>query len=500
QETYRWAKSLDPNRLIVDNSPCCPNFHMQTDLDDYHFYSNIPDHRHKWNKNISTFVTRPEYTFSKSKEAIRTCREPLIVSEFGNWGLPNIDLLLDEDGNEPWWFETGANWADGAAYPHGVKNRFRRLGLDNVFDDWICFIEATQLQQFEALKYEIETIRSQEEISGYVVTELTDVHWESNGLMDMNRNPRVFSHKFASINKDTVIISTWERVSYWPGEPVQVEIKVAHGAGETIRGSRVQWRLSANNAAGCMEVPDIAPGHVRSVGEISFQSPKLQQPMRCNLEFALLSKDGIILASNDLALSFYPRLYGSNFHGYQLWTPSDYLSEYLSGLGYTVTPDIAEADTVVTQKLNNELLAHVRKGGRLLFVADRPDSDKVEIPGVEIISREGTSWQGDWVSTFAWLRRQGSFERIPGGPYLDMTFERVMPDSVINGLKHLDFEADVHAGMFVGWIHKPVALIAEQRSGKGKLILTTFRLFNEKPLSDPVATALVNSLIAQTLA
>ena len=39
---YHEAKSLAPDRLIVDNSPCVPNFHVETDIEDYHFYAVIP--------------------------------------------------------------------------------------------------------------------------------------------------------------------------------------------------------------------------------------------------------------------------------------------------------------------------------------------------------------------------------------------------------------------------------------------------------------------------
>jgi hypothetical protein len=54
--------------------------------------------------------------------------------------------------------------------------------------------------------------------------------------------------------------------------------------------------------------------------------------------------------------------------------------------------------------------------------------------------------------------------------------------------------ADIHAGMVVGWVHAPVALMAQCRWGKGKLLITTMKLessFSE----DPVATVLFNNLL-----
>src|SRR5690606_23547973 len=46
--TYHWLKEFDPTRLVVDNSPLDPSFHVETDIQDFHFYAAIPDHRASW--------------------------------------------------------------------------------------------------------------------------------------------------------------------------------------------------------------------------------------------------------------------------------------------------------------------------------------------------------------------------------------------------------------------------------------------------------------------
>ncbi|HTN61540.1 MAG TPA: glycoside hydrolase family 2 TIM barrel-domain containing protein, partial [Devosia sp.] len=43
KETYDWLKALDPTRLISDNSACFPNFHVKSDLNDYHYYRSVPE-------------------------------------------------------------------------------------------------------------------------------------------------------------------------------------------------------------------------------------------------------------------------------------------------------------------------------------------------------------------------------------------------------------------------------------------------------------------------
>ena len=73
---------------LVDNSPCNPNFHVRTDLNDFHYYRSLPERRAEWDKLTEEFASRPAWTFSPHGDAVTTGKEPLIQSEFGVWGLP----------------------------------------------------------------------------------------------------------------------------------------------------------------------------------------------------------------------------------------------------------------------------------------------------------------------------------------------------------------------------------------------------------------------------
>ena len=128
---------------------------------------------------------RADWAWSPHGDAVKSGGEPLICSEFGVWGLPHPRDILERDGSEPWWFESGHDWNGGAAYPHGIQTRFRDAQLAPIFGDLDGFVDAAQEFQYRALKYQIETLRWARPISGYVITELNDVQWESNGLMDV---------------------------------------------------------------------------------------------------------------------------------------------------------------------------------------------------------------------------------------------------------------------------------------------------------------------------
>ena len=151
-------------------------------------------------------------------------------------------MVLNADGSEPWWMETGPGWGDGAAYPHGIQNRFAVYQLDSVFGSFDQFINEVQWYQFANLKYEIETMRARASIMGYVITELTDVHWEANGLMDMNRNPRMFHERFAEVNADIVIVPKIKRYAGVSGETFRFDVSISSGGKEIPDRSRAADR------------------------------------------------------------------------------------------------------------------------------------------------------------------------------------------------------------------------------------------------------------------
>ena len=210
------AKALVPGSLVVDNSPCFPrNYHLKTDIEDFHWYNGFPHQNAAFAATTRAFADRAPWAWSPHGDAEKRGDEPLVCSEFGVWGLPHPREILERDGQEPWWFESGHDWNGGAAYPHGIETRFRDAQLAPIFGDLDGFVDAAQAFQFRALKFQIETLRWERAISGYVITELNDVQWESNGLMDVlqpsarfRRSPRraaaaVARHRAGPADRDS---------------------------------------------------------------------------------------------------------------------------------------------------------------------------------------------------------------------------------------------------------------------------------------------------------
>jgi len=83
-EVTRLAKSLDPTRLVEDNSVCCGRGHTVTDINSWHEY--LPGWRWHEYMRIRSDSTFPGSTWNFER-GYKQDRQPMLNSEFGNvWG------------------------------------------------------------------------------------------------------------------------------------------------------------------------------------------------------------------------------------------------------------------------------------------------------------------------------------------------------------------------------------------------------------------------------
>lgn len=515
KDTYNWLKQLDPPRLVVDNSACHSNFHVKSDINDYHYYRSVPERRAEWDKLTEEFAGAAKWTYSSHGDAEWRGDEPLVVSEFGVWGLPDPKLVVDAKGQEPWWMETGASWGDGAAYPHSVQNRFAALRLDSVFGSFDEFIEHVQWYQFRNLKYEIESLRAHDAIQGYVITEFTDVHWESNGLLDMNRNPRVFHRRFAEVNAETVIVPQVTRYSAWCGDDFSFDVAVSTGT-YAVSGAVLGWHVEGG-PSGRIVVESVSPCSTQVAGKVSFTVP--QSFAKICVIALTLEKNGAVIARNQVDIAVFPKRDVTKLPS--ITTANANIANFALGLGYKVVKDGA---ITVAHSLDAADIKRMQAGARYLVLADGTDvthnnlrRDKAPreqpfmpivddvpgnlpnpetlLPNIVLHQRQGTLWRGDWIANFSWIRRSGAFAGLPGGPLLDLAYDRVVPHHVMTGFRSWEYAGAVHGGLVLGWVHKPAATIAERPVGNGKVLATTFRLLRDEPGDDPVAAVLFDAMV-----
>ncbi|MGB9181911.1 MAG: sugar-binding domain-containing protein, partial [Pyrinomonadaceae bacterium] len=260
-------------RVITDNSACCDNFHVKSDLDDFHQYNSQPDYRETWDAWVADFASRPKFTYSPHGDAERTGREPLLVSEFGNWGLPKLPKDL------PWWFPRDFGGRE-ITRPADVFGRFKEFQFTRLFKDYNDLAINSQWHQFISLKHEIEEMRRYASIQGYVITEFTDLNWEANGLMDMWRNPKVYATELAKIQQPDVILARLTKINYTSGERVEAETLISHYSKRELSGARVRWFTDTGAAGNFVIDRSISPSSVAALQSIAFDAPPVPRPRR----------------------------------------------------------------------------------------------------------------------------------------------------------------------------------------------------------------------------
>jgi hypothetical protein len=485
------CKQLDPTRLVVDNSACMnawgPNIHVYSDLEDFHIYGNIPDHADGFAMMAEQIGLRPLWTYSNYGDSTRTGKEPIILSEFGNWGLPSLSSY---GGEEPKWFHIGAWWSafDGIpGWPRGVYARFQRLGLDKIWTDYEAFAAATQWHAFQAIKWEIETLRRQSTIQGYVLTELTDIYWESNGVLDFNRGRKVFHDVFSTVNATDVVMAQPERYAFWDDETVTAQLHGSHYSAQSWAGSQLRWGIG--EAQGSAEVPDTSRGSLVDLGSQQWALEPVEQPAQVQAWLSI-ERDGETLARNTLDLVVLPASARTPDYTQSLGVTPGPLAGTLERLGYATT-DWKDAPLVLADKVGADLLAWVRDGGSLLYLSTGPG------PFFWHQSRGGT-YGGGWINNYSWLR-PGVHKRLPDANPLSLPFRQITPEATITGLPVEDaaYHDDFLAGQISGWVQLPAVHTVQFRYGSGKVLMTTFRLAQalatETP--SPVAVAMLHDLV-----
>ena len=496
-ETFDWAKGLVPESLLIDNSPCFPrNYHLKTEIEDFHWYNGFPHQNAAFAATAEAFAKRAPWSFSPHGDAVKRGDEPLVCSEFGVWGLPNPREIRARDGGEPWWFESGHDWNGGTAYPHGLETRFRDAQLARIFGDLDAVVNAAQELQFRALKYQIETLRWERAISGYVVTELNDTQWESNGLMDVMNRPRVFAERLTALQRPWLAIARASRTALRCGESIAVPVRLA-GAQAPPSDALLHWRFGGQ--AGETGLNDAATTIALTAGNV-------EAAAIVPLELEARDGAGRLLSRNALEFCLVPEL-GEGAAAPLM--PVDPAAEAM--LAALAWPRRAasgeEAASLLATRLTTPVREALLAGRKVLLIANSaealidperrlPSSDRHNFPQMLLQARAGTPWDGQWMGVFAWRRLDGPWVSLPNGPMLDEHWVGLLPDYVLTGFPSTAFGGLVDAGVAVGWLHHAAAFAKRSFLGRAWLTVATFDLTSKRAAANPLAAHLLAALAA----
>jgi hypothetical protein len=486
KQAYQEAKKIVPGWLVDDNSACYDNFHMATDVADYHTYSAIPDYAGDFDRFVADLAGRPGWLFSPYGDASPKGDEPLVLSEFGNWGLPRIP------DDKPWWFSRHNGGSD-VTQPEGIEQRYADYQYPSLFPALDALTGATEWHEFASLKYEIESIRSHPEIQGYVITEFTDINWESNGLLDIWRNPKAFAGSLGKLQRDDMLVLRTEKRNYSSGETVRIEVSLSHYSQEALHGGTIAWKVEGTALAGTLSLPSLTPASVTSLGKIEFAAPPVPAPAKKALRIEVVS-EGKSLAENSLQFYIYPAQQTELPPPVSFYDPAGRLRRLVNEMrarNYLAPTGSEALPVLIASTLDAEVKRRLQAGERVIVLA----SDRQTLaPGIEIVPRAGSDYEGNWIADFLWIRNTAppftaiGFDALPG-----FEAQAVTPTAVVQGIAPKDFP-DVLAGMFYGWIHSNVGVLIQAKCGKGTLLICTFSLATTYG-SDPYATDLLDALV-----
>ncbi len=484
-DEYDYIKSIATGRLVVDNSACWNNFHIKTDLNDYHQYYSIPENADAFKEFVESMAKRPDWLFSKHGDSGQTGKEPILLSEFGNWGLPLLPEKL------PFWFDRKFDDDDNYT-PAGVFERLKDFKYDRIFKDYSALALESQKVEFNALKYEIEQIRLQNPIQGYVITEFTDINWESNGLMDMWRNFKYGHKELADVQQADIIIPEVTKYNYYDNEPINIDLYLSHYSNTDLNNSELSIYLEGQ------EIKKYTLGNIKitSVEKVAtFSNPIEKTNTNKALQFQfILKKDGKELAKNFIRLFVYPEEVIN--HKQMLFIEKSVSLEKLKEnliKKYSLISEPQKDAVFITNNIDPNVINYLKNGYNVICIVDS-NSKNIEGTPYKISGRDVDNLDGNWQSNMNWvLDSQPPFSEINFGKSLGFEVKKAVPNYVIREIAKENYD-DVLSGMYIGWVHFTSAFMVQMNAGEGKLILSSFK-HNDNYGSDPYTTQLTDELI-----
>jgi len=488
-KAYRLIRKLDPTRLIVDNSPCEGNFHVITDLADYHKYVSIPGGEEKWKEFLTSLSNDPSWTFGP--KSLRKGDEPALVSEFGTWGLPSLNNLF-KGGKRPWWFSSSWN----SNTPEGVEIRFKKYRLNEIWEDLEELTKATRRHQLESLKYMVEEIRKRTGITGYIVTQLYDLYWECNGLLNFYREAKLPVKELVKLNGDLLIVAEVGRgPNLWCGREFSTTLYLTALWAVKLGEAKLVWEL--DGLVGGETRVKVKRGTLVRLAALHFKVPEVREPKWATLKVSLIRRGEV--AENSLKFLLVPPKYSSpklkdNLR-VAIYARAPYLrfASILKGLkraGCEVLPSPSKlegADLVLTTDADYGKIVEgfIREGGRVLLLITR--TGPLGVRGGKIcVSKRG----GEWITGYHYFKEE-LYSPLPLDNPLGMEGSAIIPNYLMRGSGVMPSE--VLAGYFEGWIWDWGASVLAIERGYGKVVLTSLNCDNY--LRDPLTTVVYNNLL-----
>lgn len=508
-ELFEEVKKWDGSRIFCDNSGWT---HIKTDINDHHRYFSLPEQLDEWEKDLDDFVIgQRDRNFV---EGFKSEGEPLIVSEFGMWGLPSIPKLREYyKGKEPWWFinQGDGTHQDDYKKPTTALENHSKFGIEEALGDLDNLAVLSQKRMFRGVKSLIEEMRKRPQLAGYVITELTDIEWETNGWLDFMREPKEGFERLIDFNGPTCLFADVTNHNIWSGEEVAWDVVVVDDEG-LVDEALVRWEFVLDGDS----VPLLAGEQTISLNKehytnvpnaIRFNVPIINSSGFAYLELKLVVK-GEVVASNkeELTVSNKQSISFRNTSVF-LYNVKEALKKEVEASGLIIEEELNDNSIVITDKLDRKIYRHLQNGGHAIFLAENANQIEESGPYTFRELALGESWPR--ASSMNYINTSW-FDSVPLHPEVGWEARSLCPDYVIPfadykkegtkrtinmfGNPRLAEEAEVISGYFQGWLGQNGGSIVHHRVGKGSVLIVTWKL-KDNYGKHPIATQLLNKMI-----
>ena len=475
-ELYEEVGEWDPTRPICDNSGWA---HVATDVNDYHRYFVSPDRANAWAEDVEAMTNAPEDNYGETYTDPDDA--PLVVSEFGTWGFPDLPAVEEYyDGTPPWFDYEFLD--DPIKRPEGVHDRFEETTLPDVFEDWDGLAAAWQHREFLSIKDVIEQMRAEPGVAGYVITEFSDIEWEFNGMLDYRREQKSFHDDFARINRPVLVSVEPARRAVEGGEGLTADVVLANDTNEVV-DTELSWSLF--DQSGTVSV-SVEPASVTEISDaISADVPAVTEVTSDELTIA-----GEAVPENGERITVVPAPDSTDDPEVTVYADDDELASAFIAAGFDVSQGFDDAvDVAIVTDPSPGVEAFAADGGTVLRLPDRDghmDDD-------EFFEYRGLPETESWNLVASLFYTDGKPAEAYTGVCPGWELDGLYPYDVV---ADIDESHDVHVGYVEGWIANWSAAVTVREHGDGRVGAFTFRMTGEEA-DNPVGTAMLADLIEE---
>jgi hypothetical protein len=425
--------------------------------------------------------------FKTFYEQLRGYTGGILVSELGCGGFTDFDAVVAGFAGREHLLEA----RDQQAFRESLSAGFTARGLGPVFGSVLGFIRAAQDQQARGNTRQIEAVLGNPRVSGYTLTQLNDVAWETQcGVLDVWRNPKPAYEALKRLNRPYCLILKAAAPVAACAQPVTVAVTLVaeqpvpegawlavtvSGPGETRFEARL---LVPGTSERFIELPPVVMAGAAEPGTLT-------------LTAALHGPAGVLAESTETVLVLAP-------------APAvDGLVEWIGEPPAGQAPGTAAGPILVAAQPGalsadqwQRFLDAVEAGRTGLVGALRP-ADAVAL---QALAGRGLpvalhTVYGSWSGAYHWLSASPVFAGLPGG-LAGEAYAGVVPAYGLVELGGESLAGCLHNGyypperMVMIW-YSEIEIV---RLGQGTLGLCQYRCF-EHAASNPLAARLAANLV-----